>query len=296
MHTCVHFCSPPSGVSGSAPEWEWINNTKVWLDVWDPDSGFHFPDREPGRCPFLLPSNFFQESWNNRTEHQTPNTTQNKRGRLLFPPELRGKLTPRRRCTLQVLVAQMFQSGRSNSALCHRHWTLCMCPRHETEATCFPLRGGFVSSQCIPMKPMPSSTPSTKHLDLLEHWFLTGFPGNYTFRKKMEQTSLEVTFSRTLWDFNKVWKVDAMCCKWDYNWKSLLSFSRLGHSLCTSSTQLIQNQLGEGATERTSMNFGAIYQCSHALNVLHKLEPNLVFNSVLYVQNSILLSAKSPHS
>lgn len=46
MYTCIHFCSPPSGVSGRAPEWEWINNMKVWLDLWDPDSGFHFPDRE----------------------------------------------------------------------------------------------------------------------------------------------------------------------------------------------------------------------------------------------------------
>lgn len=69
-----------------------------------------------------------------------------------------------------------------------------------------------------------------------------------------------------------------------------------GHSLCTSSTQLIQSQQGEGATERISMNFGAMYQCSHALNVLHKLKPNLVFNSMLYVQNTILLFAKYPNS
>lgn len=70
------FCSTPSGISSSAPESEWINNTKVWLDVWDPDSGFHFPDRQPERCPFLLPSDFFQETWNNRTEDQTPKHTQ----------------------------------------------------------------------------------------------------------------------------------------------------------------------------------------------------------------------------
>lgn len=31
----------------------WINHMKVWLCVWDPDSGFHFFHREPGRCPFL---------------------------------------------------------------------------------------------------------------------------------------------------------------------------------------------------------------------------------------------------
>ena len=91
--------------------------------------------------------------------------------------------------------------------------------------------------------------------------------------------------------------MNAMFCKWDYKWKSLLFFLTLegeGHSLRTSSTQLIRSQQGEDATEGTSMNVRAIYHCSHALNVLHKLKPILVFNSVLYVQNSILLFAKSP--
>lgn len=76
MHTCIHFCSPPSGVSGSAPAWEWINNTKVWLDVWDPDSGFHFPDREPGRCPFLgCLATFSRKAGTIKTEHPTPSST-----------------------------------------------------------------------------------------------------------------------------------------------------------------------------------------------------------------------------
>lgn len=47
-----------------------------------------------GRCLFRLPSNFFQKSWNNQTEHQTPITLgHNKRPDSFF---LCGKLIPRR--------------------------------------------------------------------------------------------------------------------------------------------------------------------------------------------------------
>lgn len=83
---------------------------------------------------------------------------------------------------LQVLAAQMLRSGHSNSALCHFHWTLSTCLKHEIEATCFPLWGGVMSSQYIPLKPMPSLTPATKHLDPQQHWFFTDSPGNKTLR------------------------------------------------------------------------------------------------------------------
>lgn len=82
--------------------------------------------------------------------------------------------------TRHVLVTQMFQSGWSNSALCH--WTLYMCLRHEIKATCFPLWWGIVSSECIPVKLMPSFTPSTKYPNLLWHWFCTDSWGNKTHR------------------------------------------------------------------------------------------------------------------
>lgn len=73
--------SPPPGRRPRLCNREWINNMKVWLDVEDPDSGFHFLDREPGRCLFLLPSNFFQESWS------PPDTLgHNKRADSFFPP------------------------------------------------------------------------------------------------------------------------------------------------------------------------------------------------------------------
>lgn len=64
-HTHTHL---PQAFLAAQQSEKRINDTKVWLDVWDPDSGFHFPDREPGWCLFLLPSNFFWESWNNQTQ------------------------------------------------------------------------------------------------------------------------------------------------------------------------------------------------------------------------------------
>lgn len=165
MHTCIHFCSPPSGISGSAPEWEWINNTKVWLDVWDPDSGFHFPDREPGRCPFRLPSNSFLENWNNQDE--APNTqrarTQQKGSTPFSSPSSVGKLIPRRHTAGPRRPDVLKVDGQfQHYVTVTGHF---MCLKHEIEATCFPLWGGLTSSHCIPMKLMPSLTPSTKHLD-----------------------------------------------------------------------------------------------------------------------------------
>lgn len=83
LHPCL--LSLPSGVSGQAPESGRINNTKVWsvpwMDVWSPESGFHFPDKKaPGGCPFLLPSNSFRgKSWN------TAHGQQKKRERLFYP-------------------------------------------------------------------------------------------------------------------------------------------------------------------------------------------------------------------
>lgn len=99
-HTCIHFSSPPSSVSGSAPEWKWINNTKVWLDVWDPASGFHFPDRAPGRCPFQLPSNFFQEKL--EQSDAAPNTFKTLFFYVSWPRE-------NREIILQVVFAQMLK-------------------------------------------------------------------------------------------------------------------------------------------------------------------------------------------
>lgn len=62
-----------------------------------PDSGFHFPDGEPGRCLFRLPSNFFQESWNNQQDHRTPNTANKGADFFFFSlSQLCGKLTLRR--------------------------------------------------------------------------------------------------------------------------------------------------------------------------------------------------------
>lgn len=154
-HSCINSCSPPSGVSGSAPESEWINNTKVWLDVWDPDSGFHFPYREPGRCPFRLPGNFFQEGWNNQTDEATNTDTLggNKRVDSFFLRELAGKLTPRRRrrrCGAGPRRPDVvIKSGRSNSALCHRHCTHHVCESGETKVSWFPLREGILSSECM---------------------------------------------------------------------------------------------------------------------------------------------------
>lgn len=122
---------------------------KVWLDVWDRDSGFHFPDRKPGRCTFQLPGSFFfffsQESWNNQTEHQTPNAlwTQQK-GQLLYP-----SWALRKTDTEQV----GFRS--SSPRCCHCHWTLYMCLKHEIGASCFPLWSRIMSSRCSPVKWSP---------------------------------------------------------------------------------------------------------------------------------------------
>lgn len=98
---CPCLLSLPSGVSGRAPESGRINNTKVWsvpwMDVWSPESGFHFPDKKaPGGCPFLLPSNSFRgESWNTRR------TENKKRERLFYPGRISegetGKLIRTRR-------------------------------------------------------------------------------------------------------------------------------------------------------------------------------------------------------
>lgn len=70
LHPCL--LSFPSGVSGPTPESGRINNTKVWsvswMDVSDPESGFHFPDKKaPGGSLFLIPSDSFRgKRWKTR--------------------------------------------------------------------------------------------------------------------------------------------------------------------------------------------------------------------------------------
>lgn len=64
----------PQASPGCAPEWEWINNMKVWLDVWDPASGFHFPDKRAWMVSVSsCLATFFKKAGteSGRKEHQT---------------------------------------------------------------------------------------------------------------------------------------------------------------------------------------------------------------------------------
>lgn len=170
---------PPLGVSGRAPEWEWINNTKVWLDVWDPDSGFHFPDREPGWCPFQLLSNFFLENWNNQDggpQHHTQiwHTT---KGLDSFSPlsEL-WKTDTKEVCSTAGPRCPDVGRWGSNSALCHSHWTLKWNRSH-------------VLSLVRRYRHLWHQVQNT----LTTHWFLTASTGNETLN---ESQGLEELLSK----------------------------------------------------------------------------------------------------
>lgn len=163
MHTSIRLCSPPSGVSGVTPERKWINNTKVWLDVWDPDSGFHFPDRELGWCPFRLLSNSFRKAGTiGRSTKHTPTH----KGVTSFPPA-QGKLIPNG-------AAVPHLPNVPNYQIILMWLSLDTYIKHEIEATCLPLFGDTLTSpQCVCV----NARWCWLRNNLIMHWFVTASQG-----------------------------------------------------------------------------------------------------------------------
>lgn len=170
--TCTLASTSSLRPSGSIPEWEWINNTKVWLDVWDPDSGFYFPDRELGRSVSilvarqLLPGNLEQSD---RQSQRAPIILgNNRRTRVLFPI-----WTSQKTDTAVVhLPPPLVLGGQTNSSLCPCNWT------HN-----YMLWTAIMSSQCTSAKVVASLTqPVTINV----HRFFTATE-RWSFLKKKKK-------------------------------------------------------------------------------------------------------------